>query len=54
MKKLSGSRRGQALTEYVLILCLVAITCIAGIRIFSRVICGYYSNITAVYTVPIP
>lgn len=53
-KLLSTCRKGQAFTEYVLILGLVAITCLAGINIFSKVICRYYSNIVKVYMVPIP
>jgi Flp pilus assembly pilin Flp len=52
--KKTKSTAGQALTEYVLILGLVAIICLAGVRIFSAVVNKYYSNIATVYTVPIP
>ena len=48
------SKNGQAFTEYILIIGLVALTCIAGVRIFSKVINKYYSNVVTVYTVFIP
>jgi Flp pilus assembly pilin Flp len=46
--------KGQALTEYVMIIAVAAIFCIAGVRIFSTVIKKYYTNITTVYSIPIP
>ncbi len=53
-KLLPRKRKGQAFTEYVLILGLVVITCIAGLNVFSKVISRYYENIVKVYMVPIP
>ena len=53
-KNQNKATAGQAFTEYVLILGLVAVLCLSGIKLFTKVMNKYYSNMAAVYTVPIP
>jgi Flp pilus assembly pilin Flp len=45
---------GQAMVEYVLILCLVAMVCLGGALLLGKAIRGNYKNTAAVYSAPIP
>jgi Flp pilus assembly pilin Flp len=45
---------GQAMAEYVMILCLVALVCLGGSLLLGKAIRGNYKNTAAVYSAPIP
>jgi Flp pilus assembly pilin Flp len=36
MKKYFSSRKGQGMVEYVLIVALVAVVCVAGFKVFGK------------------
>jgi Flp pilus assembly pilin Flp len=57
MKVKSGQgepAKGQAVAEYILIICLMAVICLGGTRIFGAVLNKYYERLTLIFTVPLP
>jgi Flp pilus assembly pilin Flp len=52
--KFKTGKSGQAMAEYIIIVCLIALTCIGGIKVFEAVVNRYYERITVLLTVPLP
>lgn len=48
------NQKGQALTEYILLVVLVSMVCIAMVRILPRAVRGYVQPFYYVLSKPIP
>ena len=46
--------RGQASTEYVLVVVIVVVASISAFKLFNKGIVGYYQRITMVASLPVP
>jgi Flp pilus assembly pilin Flp len=49
-----ADERGQASTEYVLLVVIVVIAALGAFKLFRDGIVGYYQRITMVVSLPIP
>jgi Flp pilus assembly pilin Flp len=54
LKQSLADERGQATTEYILLVVVVVIAAFGAFNLFAKGIVGYYQRITMVVSLPIP
>jgi len=47
LQDLQSSERGQDLVEYALLVCLIALGCIAGVRHVATAVSSVFSNVSS-------